>query len=106
MGEMIKIHTIGGKIYEGNIFAIDPVTKAVILKNEESFRMINHSQISKIEGNISNTPEPDVSEYGILITSLEKKEILALEHAEKNIAAINFEVGSNIQTLYDRLSFM
>jgi hypothetical protein len=103
---MIKVHTIGGKVYEGVVFAIDPVTKAVVLRNEESFRMINHSQITRIEGDISTTPVPDVTEFGIRVNALERKEQQALENAEKSLSALNFDVTPNIQTLYDRLSFM
>ena len=103
---MIKVHTIGGKVYEGHVFAIDPVTKAIILSNEETFRMISHSQIDRIEGDISAIPVPDVTEFGIRVTSLEKKEQVAHDNAEKSISALNFDVSPNIQTLYDRLSFM
>jgi hypothetical protein len=103
---MIKVHTVGGKVYEGRVFAIDPVTKAVVLSNEESFRMISHSQISSIEGDISATPVPDVTEFGIRLNSLEKKEQCALDNAEKSLSALNFGVERDIQTLYDRLSFM
>ena len=103
---MIKVHTIGGKVYEGHVFAIDPVTKAIILNNEDSFRMISHSQIDHIEGDISAIPVPDVTEFGIRVNSLEKKEQVALDNAEKRISALNFDVSPNIQTLYDRLSFM
>jgi hypothetical protein len=103
---MIKVHTIGGKTYEGDIFAIDPVTKAIILRNEETFQMISNSQILQIEGDISGTNVPDVSELGIKLHSLDKKEQLALEQAEKSISALNFNVSPAIQTLYDRLHFM
>ena len=103
---MIKVHTIGGKVYEGHVFAIDPVTKTVILNNEESYRMISHSQVARIEGDMSAIPVPDVTEFGIRVNTLEKKEHAALENAEKSIKALNFDVSPNIQTLYDRLSFM
>lgn len=103
---MIKVHTLDGKVYEGHLFAVDPVTKAVVLRDQESFRMISHSQISSIEGDISASPVPDVTEFGIRINSLEKKEQFALDNAEKSISALNFEVSPNTQTLYDRLSFM
>ena len=103
---MIKVHTIGGKVYEGHVFAIDPVTKTVILNNEESYRMISHSQVARIEGDMSAIPVPDVTEFGIRVNSLEKKEQVALDNAEKSINALNFDVSPNIQTLYDRLSFM
>ena len=103
---MIKVHTLDGKVYEGHLFAVDPVTKAVVLRDQESFRMISHSQISSIEGDISATPVPDVTEFGIRINTLEKKEQFALDNAEKSISALNFEVSPSIQTLYDRLSFM
>jgi hypothetical protein len=103
---MTKVHTIGGKIYEGDVFAIDPVTKAIILRNEETFQMISNSQILQIEGDLSGTKVPDVSELGIRLHSLDKKEQLALEQAEKSISALNFNVSPAIQTLYDRLHFM
>lgn len=103
---MIKVHTIGGKVYEGHVFAIDPVTKTVILSTEESYRLICHSQVAHIEGDISAIPVPDVTEFGIRVNTLEKKENVALENAEKSMKALNFDVSPSIQTLYDRLSFM
>lgn len=103
---MIKVHTVGGNVYEGSLFAVDPVTKAIVLRDEESFRMISHSQISSIEGDISATPVPDVTEFGMRVNSIEKKEHIALDNAEKSISALNFDVSPNIQTLYDRLCFL
>jgi hypothetical protein len=40
------------------------------------------------------------------VQALEKKEIVALDAAEKSISSLNFSVSQEIQTLFDRLAFM
>lgn len=40
------------------------------------------------------------------LNSLEKFEAKAFETAERSIAALNFNVNAEIQTLFDRLNFM
>ena len=62
---MIKIHTNSGKIYEGETFAIDPVTKSVALKMDISYMVINPEQITQIEGDITSLRSPPATELGI-----------------------------------------
>ena len=68
--------------------------------------MINSAHITRVEGDLSTTTLPDLAEFGTSIHALEKKEMTALESAEKSINALNFNVSPEIQALYDRLSFM
>ena len=68
--------------------------------------MINSVHITRVEGDLSTTTLPNLSEFGTSIHALEKKEITALENAEKSIRALNFNVSPEIQALYDRLLFM
>ncbi len=75
-------------------------------ENEESYRLINSAHITRVEGDLSTTTLPNLSEFGTSIHALEKKEITALENAEKSIRALNFNVSPEIQALYDRLLFM
>lgn len=62
---MIKIHTVSGKTVEGEVFAIDPVTKSVVLKVEGNFVVFNPTHIAKIEGDIGSVRAPAVGELGI-----------------------------------------
>lgn len=61
---MIKIHSQSGKVYEGEVYAIDPVTKSVVLKIDGVYTIINPTQINKIEGEIT-LKSPPVSDLGI-----------------------------------------
>lgn len=64
-GNMIKLHTVSGKTVEGEVFAIDPVTKTVVLKVEGNYVVFNPTHISKIEGDITTLRAPPVGELGI-----------------------------------------
>lgn len=86
------------------MFAIDVFLATA--ENEKSYRLINSAHITRVEGDLSTTTLPDLAEFGTSIHALEKKEMTALESAEKSINALNFNVSPEIQALYDRLSFM
>lgn len=62
---MVKIHTVTGKIVEGEVFAVDPVTKSVVLKVEGNYVVFNPTHIAKIEGDINSLRAPAVGELGI-----------------------------------------
>jgi hypothetical protein len=61
---MIKIHSQTGKVHEGELFAVDPVSKALVIKADGVYTIINPSQISRIEGDV-NLRSPPVAELGI-----------------------------------------
>lgn len=61
---MIKIHSTNGKIVEGEVFAVDPVTKSIVLKVEGNYVIFNPNHITKIEGDIT-LRAPPVAELGI-----------------------------------------
>ncbi len=61
---MIKIHSVTGKVVEGEVYAVDPVTKAIVLKVEGNFIVFNPNHITKIEGDIT-LRSPAVGELGI-----------------------------------------
>lgn len=69
-GNMIKLHTVSGKTVEGEVFAIDPVTKTVVLKVEGNYVVFNPTHISKIEGDITTLRAPPVGELGIKYVTL------------------------------------
>lgn len=68
---MLKIHLVGGQSCEGKIFAVDPVTSAIVLQFDESgtgtssFKLINSSRIVRIEGDMSTVSVPNISAFGI-----------------------------------------
>jgi hypothetical protein len=61
---MIKIHSQSGRVYEGEVYAVDPVTKSVVLKIDGAYTIINPAQINKIEGEIT-LKSPPLSDLGI-----------------------------------------
>ncbi len=121
---MLKVTTKGGKTYEGEIFAIDPVSKSLVLKNEEIFSIVNPNQISHIDGNVALPTSSSFGQFSVRwgsifpspwftlllffvshsTASLEKKEHASLKQAEKNMAALNKNVASHVQFLYDRMN--
>lgn len=51
-------------MYEGELFAIDPVTKALVIKIDGTYTIFNPSQIAKIEGDVT-LRAPPIAELGI-----------------------------------------
>eukprot|EP01032_Pedospumella_encystans_P016797 gene16797-19148_t len=103
---MIKIHTVSGKSVEGEVFAIDPVTKSVVLKVEGNYVVFNPTHIARIEGDISSVRAPAVGELGINIAGIEKRELAAQKQAEKALAAVNHSVNSDVQNLFDKFNII
>lgn len=62
---MIKIQVQNGKSFEGEVYAVDPVTKSIVLKVDENYVIINPTQVTKIEGDIGAMRAPPVAELGI-----------------------------------------
>ena len=62
---MIKVQILGGKTYEGELFAIDPTTKAIAIKANERYVIINPAQILSIQGDLSSCHPPNISGLGI-----------------------------------------
>lgn len=63
---MFKISIINGKVLEGEIAAIDPISKFIALKQEEgSFVLINPSQIQQIQGDLNKIKLPDINQLGL-----------------------------------------
>lgn len=50
---MFRVQAKGGKVYEGDGFAIDPVTKALTLKKNDEFIILNPNNILSISGNFT-----------------------------------------------------
>ena len=63
---MFKLQTIGGNVFEGEIFAIDPVTKAIALQQQDGgFVVVNSHFIQQIHGVISKLKTPDINALGL-----------------------------------------
>lgn len=52
---MIKITTSSGKVHEGSLYAVDPVTRSVVLRENDLFTLINANSISAIDGDLPTT---------------------------------------------------
>jgi hypothetical protein len=64
-GKMLKVHGNDGKVHEGELFAVDPISKALVLKIDGSYSIFNPSQISRIEGDLSQANPPSLGDLGI-----------------------------------------
>jgi hypothetical protein len=63
---MIKITTTNGKVVEGELFALDPVTKAVSIRsNQDTYVTINSYHITQITGNLSEAKAADFAKLGV-----------------------------------------
>ena len=61
---MIKIHSQNGKVTEGEVYAVDPVSKSLVLKVNGCYSIFNPAQLVKIEGDIT-LKSPPLAELGI-----------------------------------------
>lgn len=62
--KMIKVTTEQGKSYEGDFYALDPVTKSLALKGAgDSYMIINTAHIVSMTGNVGEAA--DVSKFGV-----------------------------------------
>ncbi len=63
---MIKVTTTHGKVFEGELFAIDPITRSLSIKSDTgSYSIINANHITHITGTIAGAKVSDVSKLGI-----------------------------------------
>lgn len=65
---MISIKTKSGKQYDGEVFAIDPVTKSIALvqPGSSSYTIVNPAHIAEIQGDLSKITAPDASLIGTM----------------------------------------
>mmetsp|Transcript_11419 Transcript_11419/g.11820 ORF Transcript_11419/g.11820 Transcript_11419/m.11820 type:complete len:158 (+) Transcript_11419:98-571(+) len=103
---MIKFNINGGNTLEGNFVAVDPVSKLLVIENEETFNIIFPGQITSIDGELKGQVSEDEAILTMNLNALQKRETSSLETADQSIANINFGVSEDIQTLYDKLSFL
>lgn len=61
---MIKVE-YNNKTIEGEFFTVDPVSKAIVLKVNDNYVIVNSSQISSIKGDLTACKAPAVGELGI-----------------------------------------
>jgi hypothetical protein len=61
----IRIQSKSGKVYEGELYAIDPVTKSVALKTDASYVILNPTEIAQIKGDLTTFEEPSLAELGL-----------------------------------------
>ena len=64
-GSMIKIHSQNGKVFEGEVFAIDPITKSIVIKIDGTYSIFNPAQITKIDGDLTVAKLPPIADLGI-----------------------------------------
>lgn len=107
----MRITTVGGKVFEGEIYCVDPVSHAIALKensNSNVFTIIASENIVSISGiNIlTDIPTPTVEGVSITTEDIRIQEEMALRNSEKLLEAINFRVSGEIQALYDRISLI
>jgi hypothetical protein len=75
-----------------------------VVESGHSFRMFTDDQILKIDGDCTGSCVNDPSLVGNNnIQTLEKREQLAAVEAEKRVMAMNSNVSSDIQLLFERL---
>mmetsp|Transcript_12435 Transcript_12435/g.18817 ORF Transcript_12435/g.18817 Transcript_12435/m.18817 type:complete len:158 (-) Transcript_12435:170-643(-) len=103
---MIKVNLNGGSSLEGSAVAVDPVSKVLVLENDDSFKLVFPGQVSSIDGDLQWSMPEDENAIALNVQALQKREQSSLESAEQSIAHINTGVSDKIQTLYDRLSFL
>jgi hypothetical protein len=104
---MLKVTTISGKVYEGEAFALDPVTHSLAIKEANGvYSIINSEQIINITGNLGEIKVPDAAGMGLNVEDIRQQEELALHAAEKSLDAINLEVPGEVQALYDRINLI
>lgn len=68
---MLGISTEGGKLYEGNTVALDPITKSLVIQNDGKFIVLNQSQITGVDGAL-NLETPDPSLFGNRLVFINK----------------------------------
>ena len=63
---MIKVTTVHGKVYEGELFALDPVTKSLSIKNATgTYTVINGHHVSQVTGSLTEGKAADFTKLGV-----------------------------------------
>lgn len=105
----ITITTLGGEVFAGDIHCIDPITKALVIKDRETgvYTLVNAEAISKIDGDLNNIVTPDPIKLGLMVqlsdAKIADRERKAMEIAERELESQNFGVDVKVQQLFDRL---
>jgi len=104
----ISITLVSNEILKGDVYCIDPVTSAIILKgNDNTYSLINADAISNIDGDLSTMITPDPIKSGLTVQldndKIKDKELKAMIAAEKEIDSQNFNVDVKVQLLFDRM---
>lgn len=61
---VLKVQSKNGKVYEGEGFCIDPVTKSLLLKTTDGdYVIVNPDNVSSISGPFSSIIVPDLGEH-------------------------------------------
>mmetsp|Transcript_4662 Transcript_4662/g.5107 ORF Transcript_4662/g.5107 Transcript_4662/m.5107 type:complete len:159 (+) Transcript_4662:125-601(+) len=103
----IKVVTTTGVTYDGELFAVDTVSRSLSLKTTSgAYVILNPAGIQSITGNFSGSKPSDLSKLGLSLQQLEVQEQNSLRQAEKSLESINQRVKPEIQNLYDRLSLI
>lgn len=89
-------------------------------EKDDEYQLVFPAQIGTIDGDIPQDIADDdglpirwtnhyvasCADFLFSAEALRKRELTSLENAEQSISNINFGVSDEIQTLYDRLSFL
>jgi hypothetical protein len=62
---MIKVLTTNGVTYEGELFAVDTVTRSLSIKTSAGYVIVNPAFIESITGNITAAKPADLSKLGL-----------------------------------------
>lgn len=104
MAGQVTVTLNSGEQVAGFLFAVDPVTKALLVQHEDGrFTMVNAQHVSGVEGD-STVPSPDVAALGISLGGMEKREAAALAAAEKSLDSINLNVSPMQQNLFEKVA--
>jgi hypothetical protein len=63
---MIRVSTVKGKVFEGEVFAVDPHSRSIALKTADGqYTIINPTHMAEISGNLEGMKAVDVARFGI-----------------------------------------
>lgn len=108
MSNDIKLTLVGGEELDGEIYCIDPLTKAIVMKDVlGAYSLVNSNAITSISGDLSKVALPDPRKTGLTIqldnNKVRDRELKAMMLAEKEIESQNFDVDPKVQQLFDRM---
>jgi hypothetical protein len=63
---MITVSTTGGATYEGELFAIDPITRSIAVKTVAgAYAIVNSNSIESISGELGSFKSTDIAKLGL-----------------------------------------